>query len=297
MVRHVDNVIHCATRANHTHSAITLIPHSCACIPPPPPPSHPYPKVPDQRFAMLSSPNGNQDASQARGRAGSFVSDSDTDTQSLEILRKAYNIRDTGDWRLEHLASRGSGADNSGNDGNDGVDAVRRLTSAATSARLRSRVRALGVPPRPLTMGSLTSSAGEPFSLYGYVQNNGQGGLGQSDSGAGVVASVWPTAPLAAQASTMAAAAAPPGNSAGGVVGGNPTPLHASWVGGKVMAAGWRPRGVLVSSMHEHSAAVNSISIAQDDSFMVTGSDDGTVKVRLTYVIGSFVGLLILPAL
>ena len=251
------------------------------CLHPHPPTPLPNsnPKEPDQRFAMLT-PNVNQDASQARGRAGSFVSDSDTETQSLEILRKAYNIRDTGDWRLEHLASRGSGADNSGSDGNDGVDAVRRLTSAATSARLRSRVRALGVPPRPLTMGSLTSSAGEPFSLYGYVQNNGQGGLGQSDSGAGVVASLWPTAPLAAQASTMAAAAAPPGNSAGGVVGGNPSPLHASWVGGKVMAAGWRPRGVLVSSMHEHSAAVNSISIAQDDSFMVTGSDDGTVKVR-----------------
>jgi phosphoinositide-3-kinase regulatory subunit 4 len=41
----------------------------------------------------------------------------------------------------------------------------------------------------------------------------------------------------------------------------------------------WRPEGTLVTTLSEHTAAVNRILVAPDQSFFITGSDDGTVKV------------------
>ncbi|KAF1993216.1 ARM repeat-containing protein [Amniculicola lignicola CBS 123094] len=41
----------------------------------------------------------------------------------------------------------------------------------------------------------------------------------------------------------------------------------------------WRPEGVLVATLGEHTASVNRILVAPDHSFFITGSDDGTVKV------------------
>lgn len=41
----------------------------------------------------------------------------------------------------------------------------------------------------------------------------------------------------------------------------------------------WRPEGVLVGIMSEHSAAINRIIVAPDHAFFVTGSDDGTAKI------------------
>jgi len=46
------------------------------------------------------------------------------------------------------------------------------------------------------------------------------------------------------------------------------------------MAADWRPRGVLVASLHGHSAAVNRV-VASEDSIL-TASDDGAVKAWST---------------
>ncbi|KAG0468630.1 hypothetical protein HPP92_017958 [Vanilla planifolia] len=64
--------------------------------------------------------------------------------------------------------------------------------------------------------------------------------------------------------------------------------------------AGWKPKGVLVAHMQEHSASVNDIAVSNDHSFFVTASDDSTIKVwdtrklekdisfhsRLTYPLG-----------
>ncbi|XP_024526982.1 serine/threonine-protein kinase VPS15 isoform X1 [Selaginella moellendorffii] len=41
----------------------------------------------------------------------------------------------------------------------------------------------------------------------------------------------------------------------------------------------WRPRGVLVSHLHEHQRAVNQVAVSSDNSFFTSASDDGTVKV------------------
>lgn len=42
---------------------------------------------------------------------------------------------------------------------------------------------------------------------------------------------------------------------------------------------GWRPRGVLVSTLAEHTGPVNGVSLSRDNLFLASGSDDGTVKV------------------
>lgn len=47
----------------------------------------------------------------------------------------------------------------------------------------------------------------------------------------------------------------------------------------------WRPRGVLVSHLHEHRAAVNSLATSSNDALLFSGSDDETVKVRLLAVL------------
>ncbi len=41
----------------------------------------------------------------------------------------------------------------------------------------------------------------------------------------------------------------------------------------------WRPRGVLISHLHEHASSVNCLAVSQDDSFFASASDDGTVKI------------------
>ena len=43
--------------------------------------------------------------------------------------------------------------------------------------------------------------------------------------------------------------------------------------------AGWRPRGVLLAHLAEHSAAVTAIACAHEGAFFATASRDGTVKV------------------
>lgn len=41
----------------------------------------------------------------------------------------------------------------------------------------------------------------------------------------------------------------------------------------------WRPRGVLIAHLQEHQRAVNEVAVSQDNSFFVSASDDGTVKI------------------
>jgi phosphoinositide-3-kinase regulatory subunit 4 len=41
----------------------------------------------------------------------------------------------------------------------------------------------------------------------------------------------------------------------------------------------WRPRGVLIAHLQEHQRAVNKVVVSHDNSFFVSASDDGTVKV------------------
>ncbi|XP_077247976.1 serine/threonine-protein kinase VPS15-like isoform X1 [Tasmannia lanceolata] len=49
--------------------------------------------------------------------------------------------------------------------------------------------------------------------------------------------------------------------------------------GSSVPDTGWRPRGVLVAHLQEHSSPINDIAISNDHSFFVSASDDSTVKV------------------
>jgi serine/threonine protein kinase/WD40 repeat protein len=41
----------------------------------------------------------------------------------------------------------------------------------------------------------------------------------------------------------------------------------------------WRPKGVLVATLAEHKAAVSSLAVARDNLFLVSGSEDGCVKI------------------
>lgn len=41
----------------------------------------------------------------------------------------------------------------------------------------------------------------------------------------------------------------------------------------------WRPEGILVATLGEHTAAVNRILVAPDHSFFITASDDGSIKI------------------
>ncbi|KAG6553996.1 hypothetical protein Mapa_004913 [Marchantia paleacea] len=77
-------------------------------------------------------------------------------------------------------------------------------------------------------------------------------------------------------------------------------------LGESAMEGNWRPKGVLIANLQEHQRAVNQIAVAHDSTFVVSGSDDGTVKVwdcrrlerdisfrsRLTYSFGSKVSVL-----
>uniref|UniRef100_A0A7N1A303 non-specific serine/threonine protein kinase n=1 Tax=Kalanchoe fedtschenkoi TaxID=63787 RepID=A0A7N1A303_KALFE len=46
-----------------------------------------------------------------------------------------------------------------------------------------------------------------------------------------------------------------------------------------VTDSGWKPRGLLVAHLQEHSSAVNDIAISADQNFFVSASDDSTVKL------------------
>ena len=41
----------------------------------------------------------------------------------------------------------------------------------------------------------------------------------------------------------------------------------------------WRPRGVLVAHLQEHQRAVNEVAVSNDNIFLASASDDGTVKI------------------
>ncbi|KAH7447982.1 hypothetical protein KP509_01G130700 [Ceratopteris richardii] len=41
----------------------------------------------------------------------------------------------------------------------------------------------------------------------------------------------------------------------------------------------WQPRGVLIAHLQEHRRAVNKVAVSHDNSFFVSASDDGTVKL------------------
>lgn len=42
----------------------------------------------------------------------------------------------------------------------------------------------------------------------------------------------------------------------------------------------WRPKGVLVSHLFEHRKAVNQMAVSNNGGFMISASDDETVKVH-----------------
>jgi len=41
----------------------------------------------------------------------------------------------------------------------------------------------------------------------------------------------------------------------------------------------WQPTGLLVATLHEHSAAVSQLAVSADNQFILSASDDGTVKL------------------
>lgn len=41
----------------------------------------------------------------------------------------------------------------------------------------------------------------------------------------------------------------------------------------------WRPEGILIARFGEHNGAINRVVVASDQTFFLTGSDDGTVKL------------------
>ena len=42
---------------------------------------------------------------------------------------------------------------------------------------------------------------------------------------------------------------------------------------------GWSPKGILASHFLEHSSSVNMVRVSPDQSYFITGSDDGTVRL------------------
>jgi WD40 repeat protein len=41
----------------------------------------------------------------------------------------------------------------------------------------------------------------------------------------------------------------------------------------------WRPKGVLIAHLQEHTKAINRLAVARDNVFFASGSDDGTVRI------------------
>ncbi len=41
----------------------------------------------------------------------------------------------------------------------------------------------------------------------------------------------------------------------------------------------WTPKGILVAHFLEHSASINMIRVSPDQSYFITGSDDGTIRL------------------
>ncbi|KAF2838893.1 phosphoinositide 3-kinase regulatory subunit 4 [Patellaria atrata CBS 101060] len=48
---------------------------------------------------------------------------------------------------------------------------------------------------------------------------------------------------------------------------------------GQTLSTGWKPEGVLVAMLGEHSSGITRVVISPDHTFFITGSDDGFVKV------------------
>jgi len=59
----------------------------------------------------------------------------------------------------------------------------------------------------------------------------------------------------------------------------NHRPPFASVIPDELNPRSWRPKGILVSDLREHSSAVNKLAVSRDNIFMVSCSDDGTVKI------------------
>ena len=55
--------------------------------------------------------------------------------------------------------------------------------------------------------------------------------------------------------------------------------LLQSVIEGKGKQAGWKPKGQLVSHLHEHKAAINRVVVSGDHNFFATASNDSTVKI------------------
>ena len=156
------------------------------------------------------------------------------------------------------------------------ADGVRRRPDrpAESAAKLMSRIAALDVPPRPIAVGALQTPAGERFSQYGRPSRSRAGAADGAAAGGAWVSAGGVNSP--SEDGSLG-----PGSAA------SSSRFRSSWPGGKVVANGWRPRGILVSNLVEHQGAVNSIAVAQDDSFFVTASDDGTAKVWDTRGLGT----------
>lgn len=119
-------------------------------------------------------------------------------------------------------------------------------------SRLQRRIRSLDLPPLPPDMGTLRRADGTSYSIrFTAGMYEGQAG-GAFPEEAGITGA--------------------PGQRMGfGEAGG----LGSTKVE-------WRPKGVLMATLHEHDQAVNKICVAQDQLFFATGSSDGTVRLWLT---------------
>jgi hypothetical protein len=47
----------------------------------------------------------------------------------------------------------------------------------------------------------------------------------------------------------------------------------------------WRPQGILLTQLREHTRPVTRLGVAHDNSYFVSASDDGTLKVRIMSVV------------
>ncbi|KAE8912927.1 hypothetical protein PF005_g10565 [Phytophthora fragariae] len=183
--------------------------------------------------------------------------------------------------------------------------------------KLLARLNALGIPPLPPDLGHLRLPDGSPYSIYshapspyclmggggitGIIGVGGSGAPGSDRGGTGVStitsspiqigSSTYPPSGAGASFNAAAAAAAAinggvtPG-SFGGSVGSTPSSSSSSvngvGGGGGYLSSyrNWQPRkNVLVAELAEHSGAVTHVNAAQDNSFLASASNDGTVKI------------------
>jgi hypothetical protein len=166
-----------------------------------------------------------------------------------------------------------------------------RKRAAARVRMLTGRWRAAGgaggghVPlhSRANTIGGAVpigrSRAGTEMSIGGATAEAGGAGTSTAAEPAVMgVASMPPSGSSMAAATAAAAAAASgaspvsgsnPGSSAKGRDRRQDTPAVRSW----------RPSGIMVGHLHEHSGAVTELCVAPDSKFFASASDDGTVRL------------------